>query len=52
MCGAAGMIAAGVVGWFCIRTMLAVVKNRKFRYFAWYCLAVGVFAIVGQFVWM
>ena len=52
ICSAAGMIAAGVVGWICIKTMLAVVKNRKFRYFAWYCLAAGVFAIAGQFIWM
>ena len=49
---AAGMAAAAIVGWFCIRTMLAVVKSRKFKYFALYCLAAGIFAIVGQFIFM
>ena len=48
----AGMAAAALVGWLSFRTMLAVVKNRRFRYFAYYCFAVGIFAIAGQFIFM
>ncbi len=47
---AAGMIAAAVVGYFCIRFLQALVQGKKFRYFAYYCFAVGVFAIIGQFI--
>lgn len=44
-----GMIVAAVVGYICIKTMLVVVKNKKFKYFAIYCLAVGALAIGGYF---
>lgn len=44
-----GMLVAAVVGYVCIKTMLIVVKNKKFKYFAIYCLAVGVLAIGGYF---
>jgi undecaprenyl-diphosphatase len=44
-----GMIVAAVVGYICIKTMLVVVKNKKFKYFAIYCLAVGVLSIGGYF---
>jgi undecaprenyl-diphosphatase len=47
---AVGMLCAAVVGYVCIRTMLVVVRNKKFRYFSYYCFAVGVLAIVGYFV--
>ena len=47
---AAGMIAAALVGYICIRTMLVVVRNKKFKYFAFYCFAVGIISIVGHFV--
>lgn len=46
----AGMVAAALVGYVCIRTMLVVVKNRKFKYFAFYCFAVGIISIIGNFV--
>lgn len=46
----AGMAAAALVGYICIKTMLLVVKNKKFKYFAFYCFAVGVISIVGYFV--
>ena len=46
----AGMIAAALVGYVCIKTMLIVVKNKKFKYFSYYCFAVGVISIIGHFV--
>lgn len=46
----AGALAAGMVGYFCIRKMLIVVRKKKFKGFALYCLAVGVVAIAGHFV--
>ncbi len=47
---AIGMVFAGVVGYVCIKTMLIVVRNKKFRYFAYYCFVVGIVAIVGHFL--
>ena len=46
----AGMIAAALAGYICIKTMLVVVKNKKFKYFAFYCFAIGIISIVGYFV--
>ena len=45
----AGMIVAAVVGYVCIKTMLVIVRKKKFRFFAVYCLAVGVLAVAGHF---
>ncbi|MCD8365111.1 MAG: undecaprenyl-diphosphate phosphatase [Clostridiales bacterium] len=45
----AGMLVAALVGYICIKTMLVIVRNKKFRFFAVYCLAVGVLAIGGYF---
>jgi undecaprenyl-diphosphatase len=47
---AVGMVCAAVVGYICIKTMLVVVRNKKFRYFAYYCFAIGVVAIAGHFL--
>lgn len=47
---AVGMIVAAVVGFIAIKVTLAVVKKRKFKWFSLYCFAVGIFAIVGNFV--
>ena len=44
-----GMVVAAVVGYICIKTMLVVVRNKKFKFFAIYCLAVGVLSIGGYF---
>lgn len=44
-----GTIVAGVVGFVCIKTMLVIVRGKKFRYFAWYCFAVGILAVAGYF---
>ncbi len=49
---AAGMVAAAVVGYLCIRFLQAMVSKKKFRYFAYYCFVMGAVAIVGQFVLM
>lgn len=45
-----GTVVAAVVGYVCIKTMLVIVKNKKLKYFSYYCFAMGVVAIVGYFV--
>lgn len=47
---AVGMLFAGVVGYICIKTMLVIVRRKKFKYFAYYCFIVGIVAIVGHFL--
>jgi undecaprenyl-diphosphatase len=44
-----GTIIAGVVGYISIKTMLVIVRGKKFKYFAYYCFAVGILAVVGYF---
>lgn len=48
-CYAIGMLVAAVVGYVCIKLMLAIVKNRRFIYFSIYCLAVGLLSVIGYF---
>ena len=45
-----GMFVAAVVGYICIRWLLILVKNKKFKYFSIYCFIVGIVAIVAHFV--
>ena len=45
----AGTIVAGVVGYICIKTMLVIVKNKKFTIFSIYCLIVGITSIGAYF---
>ncbi|MBO4902482.1 MAG: undecaprenyl-diphosphate phosphatase [Lachnospiraceae bacterium] len=45
-----GMIFAAAVGFFAIRIMLNVVMNRYFKYFAFYCLAIGAVSIIAYLV--
>lgn len=45
-----GTVFAAVVGYICIKTMLVIVRNKKFKYFSYYCFAVGAIAIVGHFL--
>lgn len=40
-----GMAIAAVVGYISIKTMLVLVRGKKFKYFSFYCLFVGVIAI-------
>ena len=44
-----GMVIAGVVGYICIKTMLVVVRNKKFKIFGIYCLVIGIISIIGHF---
>ncbi|MCR5705051.1 MAG: undecaprenyl-diphosphate phosphatase [Eubacterium sp.] len=46
----AGAIVSAVVGYICIKTMLVIVRNKKFKYFSYYCVVVGLVAIIGSFV--
>lgn len=45
-----GAAVAGVTGYFCIKTMLVLIRKKKFRYFSYYCFLAGIIAIVGYFV--
>ncbi len=45
-----GMVIAGVVGYFCIRLMMYVVRSNKFQYFAYYCAVIGIIAIAAYFI--
>lgn len=45
-----GTVIAGVVGYICIKTMLKIVRGKKFKYFAYYCFTIGILAAVGYFV--
>ena len=45
----AGMAAAAVVGFFCIRKVIEIVKKKKYYCFAYYCFAVGAVALIGSF---
>ena len=47
---AAGMAAAAVTGYFCMKWMLALVKKKKLSYFAFYCFVIGAVAVIGHFV--
>ena len=49
---ACGMIAAAVFGYISIRIVGKVVLSRKMKVFAFYCFAVGIFAIAGQFIFI
>lgn len=44
-----GMIIAALVGYVCIKTMLIIVRKKKFTGFAIYCLLVGALSIGGYF---
>lgn len=45
-----GAAVACVVGFICIKTLLILYKNRKMKYFSYYCFVVGIIAIVANFV--
>ncbi|MCI8280549.1 MAG: undecaprenyl-diphosphate phosphatase [Lachnospiraceae bacterium] len=47
---ALGTLVAAIVGYVCIKTLLVVVRKKKFTYFAVYCLLIGILSIVGYFV--
>lgn len=41
-----GTIVAAVVGYISIKTMLIIVRGKKFKYFAYYCIAIGIIAVI------
>lgn len=45
-----GAAVAAAVGYICIKTLLILYKNRKMKYFSYYCFIVGIIAIVANFV--
>ena len=45
----AGTIVSGVVGYICIKTMLKIVRNKKFKVFSIYCAVMGLISIIGFF---
>lgn len=45
-----GAVVAAVVGFFCIKTLLVLFKNRKMKYFSYYCFVMGAIAIVASFI--
>ncbi len=45
-----GTIVAAIVGYICIKTMLVVVRGKKFKYFAYYCFVAGAAAIIWNFI--
>ena len=49
LCCILGVVASAIVGYICIKLMLVIVKKKKFKYFAYYCAALGLLAIIGSF---
>lgn len=45
-----GMAVAAVVGFICMKTLLVVVRKKKFTYFAVYCLLIGMISIGGYLI--
>lgn len=45
----AGTLVAMVVGYICIKTMLVIVRKKKFIIFSIYCLIMGLISIGGYF---
>ena len=45
-----GFLAAFVTGALACRMMIQLVKNSKLIYFAYYCIAIGLFAVIYSFV--
>lgn len=43
-----GMVVAGVTGYFSIRLVKKLMDNNKFGKFAYYCWAVGLFALIAS----
>lgn len=45
----AGMFVAAIVGYICIKTMLVVVRRKKFTFFSAYCMVVGIISVGAYF---
>lgn len=46
----AGAAVAGAAGYFCIKKMLVIIRKKRFKGFAAYCLVMGIVAIAGYFM--
>ena len=46
----AGTVVAAVVGYICIKTMLKIVRKKKFKVFSVYCAIMGLVSIIGFFL--
>ena len=44
-----GTIVAAVVGFFCMKFLIVLIGNNKFKYFAYYCIFAGVISIILNF---
>jgi undecaprenyl-diphosphatase len=44
-----GTLVAAFVGFISIKTMLIIVRKKKFKYFAYYCITIGVLAVICYF---
>lgn len=49
MAYAAGTLTAAVIGYICIRSLLAIIRRNKLHYFAYYCAAAGVVSLIAYF---
>ena len=45
-----GMIVAAIVGFICIKVLLAIIKNKKMSVFTYYCFALGSIAIISSII--
>ena len=45
-----GMVLAAVIGYFCIKIVNYLAKERKFKYFSIYCCIAGLVAIIGGII--
>lgn len=45
-----GTLVAAIVGYICIKTMLVVIRGKKYKYFAYYCFLIGAFSIIWELV--
>ena len=45
-----GAIVAAIVGYISINVLLKLYKNKKMKYFSYYCFTVGIIAIIANFV--
>ena len=45
-----GAAIAAVIGYISIKTMLVIVRGKKFKYFAYYCFTIGFIAVICNFV--
>ena len=41
-----GMLIAAVIGFLCIKFVLVLTRNRKFKYFGFYCILMGLLSIL------